>query len=134
MIKAICALCVMALLSGCGAGSLQELQSTPAAKYEFDAPMSYGAIYSRINYAVLSCYLSDTWATSWYTNGDLRLDKNQGEVTLSQTNFGNRYFGDILVVPKEELTSHVTVWTSRADLQHLGPDAERWAKGNSNCK
>ncbi|HWT96425.1 MAG TPA: hypothetical protein VN229_02380 [Terriglobales bacterium] len=134
MIKVICALCVMALLSGCGAGSLQELQSTPTAKYEFDAPMSYGATYSRINYAVLSCYLSDTWATSWYTNGDLRLDKNRGEVTLSQTNFGNRYFGDILVVPKEELTAHVTVWTARADLQHLGPDAERWAKGDSNCK
>ena len=134
MLKRICLFCVMALLSGCGAGSLKELQSAPVAKYEFDAPMSFGAIYSRINYAVLSCYLSDGWAASWYTNGDFGSNPSQGEVTLSQTNFGKRYFGDILVVPKEELTSHVIVWTARPDLQHLGPDAERWAKGDSNCK
>jgi hypothetical protein len=134
MLKRIGLLCLMALLSGCGAGSLQELQTTPTAKYEFDAPMSYGAIYSRINYAVLSCYLSDSWVASWYTNGDLHLDPSRGEVTISQTNFGNRYFGAILVVPKEELTSHVIVWTARDDLKHLGPDAQRWANGDSKCK
>jgi hypothetical protein len=134
MIKRIGLLCLTALLSGCGAASLQELQNTPAAKYEFDAPMSYGATYSRINYAVLSCYLSAGWAASWYTDGDVYSDPRQGEVTISQTNFGKRYFGDIKVVPKDELTSHVIVWTARPSLQHLGPDAERWAKGDSNCK
>lgn len=133
MIKLICAIGVMALVSGCGAGSIKELQNTPAAKYEFDAPMSYQATYARIAYATIGCYQSAGPLASWYTNADLLLDQNHGDVTIALTNLGKRYYGVIQVVPKQELTSHVTVWTARPSLQHLGPDAERWAKGDSRC-
>jgi len=134
MIRLICALCVMALLTGCGAGSIKELQDSPAAKYEFDAPMSYGATYGRVAYAARNCFQSAGPAASWYVEADLFANENRGEVTISLTNFGKRYYGMILIVPKEELTAHVTIWTVDPGWQHLGPDAERWANGDSSCK
>ncbi|HVJ42380.1 MAG TPA: hypothetical protein VM639_12835 [Dongiaceae bacterium] len=134
MIRLISTVCAMALLSGCGAGSIQELQDHPVAKYEFDAPMSYAAAYSLIAYPTIRCFQSAGPAASWYVDSDLLTDKRQGQVNISLTNLGKRYYGSVLVVPKDELTSHVTVWTNLASIQHLGPDAERWSKGQASCK
>jgi len=134
MSKRTCALLVMGLLYGCGAGSLKDLQSTPTAKYEFDVPVSYQAAYARIAYAARDCFQSAGPAASWYVEGGLRADLNRGDVTISLTNFGKRYYGAILVTPKDQSTAHATVWTARSTLQPLGQEAERWANGNDLCQ
>lgn len=129
MIRLIGAGCMLALLSGCGAASIEELQNHPAATYEFDAPMSYQATYGLIAAPAIGCFQSASWAASWYTDAELTADPSRGTFALSQTNFGKRYFAVIKIVPKDATTAHVTVWTENPELQHLGPDAQKWAQG-----
>ena len=136
MIRLISTGCAMLLLAGCGASSLQALQSHPQATYEFDAPMSYEATYALIASPAINCFESDSWAASWYTEIERRADPPHGDFILSQKNWGQHYYALIHVVPRGDTGSHVTVSTDRGDLQHLGPAAERWAngKGRTDCE
>lgn len=133
MKKRIWTICVMGLLTGCGAASLQELQSNPIAKDEFDVPIDYGSAYARIAYAARDCYQSAGPAASWLVDADLQPNLHRGDVTITLTNFGKRYYGAIQVVPKDPSSAHVTVLTALDSLQHLGPETERWASGDLHC-
>jgi len=133
MKKQIWMIAVMGLLAGCGAASLQELQSKPLATHQFDVPISYGSAYSRIAFAARECYLSNGPAASWLVEADLQPNLVRGDVTITMTNFGRRYYAAIQIVPKDETTAHVTVLTALESLQPLGADAERWANGDVTC-
>jgi len=133
MIRLIGTGCMILLLTGCGSTTLAGLKSKPEAKYEFDAPMSAEATYALIASPALNCFESDSWAASWYTEAERNADQHSGRFILSKTSWITRYYALIEVVPKAASTTgaHVTVWTDRADLQHLGPAAEHWANGKA---
>lgn len=128
--------CAALLLAGCAGGSIGDVKSNAATKFEFDAKGNYQQVYKDISQTARACWAGgyiSPYGASRNVQADLFPDLKHGEVTWWQSNVGQSYYATATIEPADTGDAHVTVWNYYHSWDNIGPRVQRWATGDTAC-